>query len=682
PPSAAASRSKASSPQEPEASHKELEEAQAQVIPPRLPGEVPVPLPGWRVACRLSPEDARSRWGSRPRPGGGQPTGFAQLQVSVEPEGPLEFPVQLVPSWVEPAVASLFAGRYEVQRALPRRPWAHQLFEVFDREDCVSRALEVFELSGTEEAQRLTRRLQIEFLDEEGGLFLRSRHAFLGLPSHVGVVEDLHKASLWEELGRCDSSSGRACFVLLEAAAAALRGLQRLHSHNWVMCKVSPESLCLALDGRWKLTGVHAAQKVSELEPSCWGATLLPEVLLELPLTEKSDLWLLGACLCEALLQERIEPGPGGRVERLCGLVEFLGSLPADLVLHHPKREEIFTPEGHLLRRAGPDRLEAIEPLGGLTLLKGDSAPRPKAVLKALKHVPEKAQLLDLLGALLHADPVKRPSAAALARARPTPDEWRSDCEDTAGPASLEGESMQVNRKEIVEKESAPAAPAKKTVDFNAEVPEPQGASPSKAARKGTGFVSAVDLPLTDEEDEPEEEAEGGREAAPSAPPKKSVDFDAVPEPRSSAPSKATRKGTGFVLTADLPLTDEEDEEDEKAEVPSKPAKKNVDFSAVPEPQGAAPSKATRKGTGFVLAADLPLTDEEDEPDEAAGRRDVAPTSPMSPAPKPWNVASKTAKKGKSFVLTEELPLTDEENEEDVKAEGAAKTTRNVAFSA
>ncbi|OLQ03342.1 Serine/threonine-protein kinase ppk5 [Symbiodinium microadriaticum] len=673
PPSAAASRSKASSPQEPEASHKELEEAQAQVIPPRLPGEVPVPLPGWRVACRLSPEDARSRWGSRPRPGGGQPTGFAQLQVSVEPEGPLEFPVQLVPSWVEPAVASLFAGRYEVQRALPRRPWAHQLFEVFDREDGVSRALEVFELSGTEEAQRLTRRLQIEFLDEEGGLFLRSRHAFLGLPSHVGVVEDLHKASLWEELGRCDPSSGRACFVLLEAAAAALRGLQRLHSHNWVMCKVSPESLCLALDGRWKLTGVHAAQKVSELEPSCWGATLLPEVLLELPLTEKSDLWLLGACLCEALLQERIEPGPGGRVERLCGLVEFLGSLPADLVLHHPKREEIFTPEGHLLRRAGPDRLEAIEPLGGLTLLKGDSAPRPKAVLKALKHVPEKAQLLDLLGALLHADPVKRPSSAALARARPTPDEWRSDCEDTAaGPASLEDESMQAKRKEIEgSKETAPLAPANKTVDFNA-VPEPEGVSPSTAARKGMGFESAVDLPLTDEEDEPEEEAEGGREAAPSVPLKKSVDFDAVPEPRSSAPSKAARKGTGFVLTsdlpltdeedepdeeaeggneaapsvpprksvdfdaagagatkqrsvqgtgfvltADLPLTDEEDEEDEKAEVPSKPAKKNVDFSAaVPEPQGAAPSKATRKGTGFVLAADLPMTDEEDEPDE------------------------------------------------------------------
>ena len=68
--------------------------------------------------------------------------------------------------------------------------------------------------------------------------------------------------------------------------------------------------------------------------------------------------------------------------------------------------------------------------------------------IQALKHVPEKAQLLDLLGALLHAagssmkglqssnrrsshtstknrfdtlgdkDPVKRPSAAELARAR------------------------------------------------------------------------------------------------------------------------------------------------------------------------------------------------------------------------------------------------------------------------
>ncbi|CAE7679586.1 ppk5, partial [Symbiodinium microadriaticum] len=108
----------------------------------------------------------------------------------------------------------------------------------------------------------------------------------------------------------------------------------------------------------------------------------------------------------------------------------------------------------------------------------------------------------------------------------------------------------------------------------------------------------------------------------------------------------------------------------------------NVDFSAVPEPQGAAPSKATRKGTGFVLAADLPLTDEEDEPDEAAGRTDATPTSPMSPVPKPWNIASKTAKKGKSFVLTEELPLTDEENEEDVKAGGAAKAKRNVVFSA
>ncbi|CAE7513777.1 ppk5 [Symbiodinium sp. KB8] len=78
------------------------------------------------------------------------------------------------------------------------------------------------------------------------------------------------------------------------------------------------------------------------------------------------------------------------------------------------------------------------------------------------------------------------------------------------------------------------------------------------------GFESAVDLPLTDEEDEPEEEAEGGREAAPSVPLKKSVDFDAVPEPRSSAPSKAARKGTGFVLTSDLPLTDEEDEPDEE----------------------------------------------------------------------------------------------------------------------
>ncbi|CAE7195592.1 unnamed protein product [Symbiodinium sp. CCMP2592] len=52
----------------------------------------------------------------------------------------------------------------------------------------------------------------------------------------------------------------------------------------------------------------------------------------------------------------------------------------------------------------------------------------------------------------------------------------------------------------------------------------------------------AADLLLPDEEDVPDEEV-----------------------PRSSPPSKATCTGRGFVLTADRPLTDQEDDEDEKA---------------------------------------------------------------------------------------------------------------------
>ncbi|CAE7479141.1 PARC [Symbiodinium microadriaticum] len=122
--------------------------------------------------------------------------------------------------------------------------------------------------------------------------------------------------------------------------------------------------------------------------------------------------------------------------------------------------------------------------------------------------------------------------------------------------------------KQLVHKAVGPAKPAK-NVDLSAaaSVRVTGGSVPSKAALKGTGFVLAAGLPLTDEQDE----------------------LDEVPEPRNIAPSQAASKGiddrgpvdvtgpgalaqvhvwpvgTGFVATADLPLTDEEDEEEEKA---------------------------------------------------------------------------------------------------------------------
>ncbi|CAE7879205.1 unnamed protein product, partial [Symbiodinium sp. KB8] len=152
-----------------------------------------------------------------------------------------------------------------------------------------------------------------------------------------------------------------------------------------------------------------------------------------------------------------------------------------------------------------------------------------------------------------------------------------------------------------------------------------------------------------------------------------------APEPRSSAPSKATCKGTDFVLTAGLPLTDQENEDER---VPSQPAKTNVDFRdaaslVVPEPQEAAPSKATRKGTGFVSAADLPLTDEDEgsKAVTAAHKKNVG----LSAVPGARNTArSKAAGKGPGIVLTADLPLTDEEDEEEATAAGNSAGVRGA----
>ncbi|CAE7373335.1 ppk5, partial [Symbiodinium microadriaticum] len=115
-----------------------------------------------------------------------------------------------------------------------------------------------------------------------------------------------------------------------------------------------------------------------------------------------------------------------------------------------------------------------------------------------------------------------------------------------------------------------------------------------------------------------------------------------VPEPRNAL---GGRKGTGFVLAADLPMSDDEDEEED--EVPSsshsQPSRRNVGFTE--DVRAQAPSdgggKAARKGTGFVSPADLPSDDEEEDQEASAssaifgGGEARRPERPDRPASSP-----------------------------------------------
>eukprot|EP00434_Breviolum_minutum_P039130 symbB.v1.2.034734.t1/scaffold4534.1/size38374/2 len=169
--------------------------------PMQLPLEAPPQLgsdlsPGWRIVCRLSPQDVRMKWGTRPRPSQGVTSQSMKLQVQVEPDGPLALPLQLVPTW-QPQAGSAVAG-YEVRGELPRRPWA-QVFDVQSAEG--QHAMEVHQLFSEAEVGRFLRRLQIEA--EHNEHFLRFRDAVFSLPGQLGIVEEIHEVTLWKGLERC-----------------------------------------------------------------------------------------------------------------------------------------------------------------------------------------------------------------------------------------------------------------------------------------------------------------------------------------------------------------------------------------------------------------------------------------------------------------------------------------------
>ena len=96
--------------------------------------------------------------------------------------------------------------------------------------------------------------------------------------------------TLWRALERGDDVAvSRACAAL----RSGLLALRRIHSLGLVL-GVSHANFCFG--GRWKVCGAHLARPLSELEQErdLLGHRLLPEVLFELPLTERLDLWLLG----------------------------------------------------------------------------------------------------------------------------------------------------------------------------------------------------------------------------------------------------------------------------------------------------------------------------------------------------------------------------------------------------
>lgn len=638
---------------------------------------LPFALPkDWRVVCRLSRNDARARWGSRPRPAASGPAttrekagvAFEADLIAPELKQPLTLPLMLLPQWVDPKVGAKFMGRYEVRSIIPEKAGLErygvrkgQRLEVFDQQDKTECAIQVCDLERGSDVKAFAERLQLESLDSENKLFLRLRNMAIALPGRLAVVEDMPKKTLWQELSRIEPAGLVA--KLASIANSVLEGLCRLHAHGWAHCGVTPDTVCLALDGCWKLTSLEFARKVQELVPPVrvqTGTAVPPEVLLRLPVTEKVDVWQLAATLCEAIMQKRIrEEGSGkdsgnGVAENLCQLVDFLGPLPNNLVAQHPDREALFTPEGHVLRPSTPDAqgqdLEAIEPSSS-SAASGDSdpIPRPNLVVEALKDVEGGGDILEFLGRLLNPDPEQRPSAQEakahhflrFAHTKQGGKNSNSDPDhhvkiqdshgDNAGHITRKGTGF-VHVGELPpsddEDEEDEEEPVKKD---HVKIKDSHGDNAGHITRKGTGFVHMNELPPSDDEDEDEEE-------------KPHVQ---IKDSHGDNENKITRKGTGFVHIGELPPSDDEDDEEEE---------KQDHHVKIEDSHGDGENKISRKGTGFVHVGELPPSDDEDE-DEEEHHVQIKDSH--------GDNENKIQRKGTGFVHIGELPPSDDEDEEE-----------------
>jgi len=639
---------------------------------------------GWRVVCRLSRSDARSRWGTRPRPPAATSPASAANRTAagvvfeadlIAPElnQPLRVPLLLLPQWVDPKVGTPFMGRYEIRKELPEKPGLERVgvkkgprLEAYDQEERVECALQVCELARDSDVQAFAERLQLESLDSENRLFLRLRSLAISLPSRVIAVEDLPRKKLWDEFGRIEKGTGLAA-KLASIASSVLSGLCRLHAHGWAHCGISPETVCLATDGCWKLTSLELSRKVSTLNPSVlvqkgteFPPALPPEALLGLPVTEKVDVWQLAASLCEAIMQKRVyhsdTGAPDGDGASLCRLVDFLGPIPSNLVTRHPDREALFTPEGQLLRPATPDAsghdLEAIEPVvSSVNTSDSDPIPRPRLVVEALEGVEGAGDILEFLGRLLNPDPEQRPSAqeAQAHHFLRFVQKAEGGAGDRSGAASgKEGEhhvhiqdSHKDNENKISRKgtgfvhvgELPPSDDEDEEEEerpHHVQIKDSHGDCENKISRKGTGFVHIGELPPSDEEDEDEEDSK--------------PQHVQIKDTHGDNENKITRKGTGFVHVGELPPSDDEDEEEEHHHV------------QIQDEHGDCENKLQRKGTGFVHIGELPPSDDEDEEEEQQH---------VQIQDSHGDNESKISRKGTGFVHIGELPPSDDEDEEE-----------------
>jgi len=594
---------------------------------------------------------------------------------------PLRLPLQLLPIWIEPCVGTDFLGRYEVKKVLEDRPGAKgQVFEVYDKEAKKPCGLQVCDLMREGDVKCFVERLQLESLDTDNKLFMRLHDVALALPGRLAIIEDIPTKNLWEDFDRIEPGTNLVAKVAA-VANAILGGLCRLHAHGWAHCGVSPLTVCLSMDGDWKLTSLEGAKRVRELAavtPALTGTAFAPEALLGLPVTEKVDVWQLAATLCEAIMRKRICEGVDaasvGIPEQMVSLVNFLGPLPEGLVAQHPNREELFTPEGYVLRPttpgAGEQALEALEPsVPAVPARTGsDCIPRPHLVAEALSGVDGANDILEFLGRLLNPDPEQRPSATeAMAH-------HFLRFAHTKGAANEDKKRMHFEEGAAAESEAKP-------VDGGV-----------KMARKGTGFVHMGELPPSDDEDEDEDDEEEEEEQPQRGSKQqggKHVRVEAKEEPKEDKKGAApmSRNGTGFVHVGELPPSDDEDEDEEEE---AKPAAKHVTVEADGPEKGEKKDGGplARKGTAFVQMGELPPSDSEEEEEEededtpkapkavAGDARQVVVEDTGSRGVPKTKEGGNMARKGTGFVHMGELPGSDDEDEDEEEEEAPEKAKR------
>jgi len=225
----------------------------------------------------------------------------------------------------------------------------------------------------------------------------------------------------------------------------------------------------------------------------------------------------------------------------------------------------------------------------------------------------------------------------------------------------------------------------------------------NKLSRKGTGFVHLGELPDTDDEDDDEDEDDGGGRK----PAHVRIQSDDHDDGDKHVENKLSRKGTGFVHLGELPLTDDEDEdEEEEQEEASPPAKKGVGFGdssheggsaktisrqqtafskdtttctlrtrrqddddddhhvQIKDSHGDNENKLSRKGTGFVHAGEMPLSDDEDD-DEEEEANHVQFGGDVKSGDSAGKSGGVICRKGTGFVLAGDLPSDDEEDEDE-----------------